>query len=115
MCPWSLDTYKKRRGCIPAERSWSESSRSAPPANMAHTRQSTPYSGLGFQVTAFKTFQVVPSWLGDGCIPAERSLSAPDDRLINGLEIARSACLSVIRLERTWHIYDSQGQILAWA
>jgi len=33
------------------------------PANMAHTRQSKPGSGLGFQVQFRKTFQGVPSWL----------------------------------------------------
>ena len=30
-------------------------------ANMAHVRQSGPEFGLGFQVNALKTFQVVPS------------------------------------------------------
>jgi len=33
-------------------------------ANMAHVRQSRPYCGLGFQVKALDTLQVVPSSLG---------------------------------------------------
>jgi len=35
-------------------------------ANMAHTRQSRPHSGLGFQGKVVETFQVVPSSLGSG-------------------------------------------------
>ena len=35
-------------------------------ANMAHTRQSRPDSGLGFQVKLVKPYQVVPSLLGSG-------------------------------------------------
>ena len=36
--------------------------------SMAHTRQSRPDSGLGFQVKVLKTFQVVPSSLGSGTV-----------------------------------------------
>ena len=35
-------------------------------ANMAHMRQSRPYSGLGFQVKLLKPFQVVPVLLRGG-------------------------------------------------
>ena len=35
-------------------------------AQVAHIRQSRPASGLGFQVKARKTFEVVPFSLGDG-------------------------------------------------
>ena len=34
--------------------------------NLAHTRQSRPYSGLGFLVNFLGTFLVVPSSLGSG-------------------------------------------------
>ena len=45
--------------------------RSLPPmsrANMAHTRQSRPDSGLGFQVKDLKPFSIVPSSLERGCL-----------------------------------------------
>ena len=37
-------------------------------ANVAHTRQSGPDSGLSFKVKVLKTFQVVPSSLGSGIV-----------------------------------------------
>ena len=37
-------------------------------ANMAHTRQSRPDSGLGLQVKVLKTREVVPSWLDSGTL-----------------------------------------------
>jgi len=37
---------------------------------MAHIRQSMPDSVLGFQVKVRKTFKVVPSLLGSGCVIA---------------------------------------------
>ena len=33
-------------------------------ANMAHTRQSQPDSGLGLQVEVLHTVEAVPTWLG---------------------------------------------------
>ena len=35
-------------------------------ANMAHTRQSRPYSGLNFKVNVLKTVQAIPFSLGSG-------------------------------------------------
>ena len=40
--------------------------RGASPANMAHSRQSKPDPGLGFQAKVLETFPGVPSSLGSG-------------------------------------------------
>ena len=48
-------------------------------ANMAHIRQSRPYSGLGFEVKFRKPFQLVPSLLASGtkCSRSEGAPTAP--------------------------------------
>jgi len=38
----------------------------SPEANVAHIRQSRPYSGLGFEANVLKQFSVVPSPLASG-------------------------------------------------
>jgi len=42
-------------------------------ANMAHTRQSRPDSGFGFQDKVLKLFSGVPPWLGSGTTLARLS------------------------------------------
>ena len=102
---------------------------------MAHIRQSRPHYVLGFQVNVFKTFQVVPSLLGSGpqrlhFRPLTTNITGPSNltfqapcgagyrdaggRGVAALGADPDASLEA-PTERTWHIQDSHGQIMALA
>jgi len=84
---------------------------------MAHIRQSSPYSGLVFQVKALETFKVVPYSLGSGRGQGVRGLSAccppPRSTLKGlGLRVWGSAVIAHKRQSRPYSGLGFQVEVL---
>jgi len=72
-------------------------------SNMAHIRQSRPDCGLGFQVKAPKTLQVVPSSLGSGRQGVSLSFQQVMDSYMLWLHLVRWVRQQVMDIYRVGH------------
>ena len=59
---------------------------------MAHIRQSTPESGLGFQVKVLDPFEVVPSSLGSSPQPLSARISQESSRTLGWTHMKMAVC-----------------------
>ena len=81
---------------------------SAVEKDMAHIRQSSPDSGLGFQFKSLRTFQVVPSLLSSGRDNTPRSPNSSSLERLNTLKQSRTL-LSGNSFSRGDHPGETRG------